>query len=749
MRWLWALLVVACGGKSEAPEVAVEVGSAVVPDAPTGPVAPVDAAPPPPVRPEHAVWKLVDNRHAAHRYYAGDLVIDGGDAGLAKYTRFGVPVTRWKLGSAGGTRAALPDRQAILEVPLDASQAVEIDRLELRVFAKAGQRLAVRINGRPIGKDAKSSRTTLADGWQDVSLPIEPGRLAGGENQLMLETSGARDRLGVGWLRLASKGTQVVGDPRPATSFDPAGETITLARDATLVWYVTLPEGAHLVADVTEGCKVAVRATTSDDSFVGGALVGARARVDLTKLAGRVVGLAVTAQDCPKATLRSPEIRVHGPGPTEAAKPPAPKYVVLWVMDALRADKLPVFTPGARAKAPNLEELAKTSAVFRQFYVTGNESQVSHASLWTGLYPAVHGVKLDGDAMSKLSPRLDVLAAELGKAGFHTIAVTGNGFVNVEGGYARGFQEFRNLMREAKVAGVIYGKTIVDLALARLDASRDRPTFLCFGTIDSHAPWIARKPWIDQYSPGYQGPFQELASPEALGFKPSSMGCSITPPPADIERLRAIYDSTISYQDQLVGQVVAALKDRGIWDQTLFVITSDHGDELFEDTRCGHGGSLRDSLVRVPLLIHYPPRFGGAVIDEGADAVDVLPTILEALHRPVPDAVQGESLLGRPYGYGRDWARPSYASQYEYAHAMRIGRWKLVVAQQGVLYLADLVADPDELRDVTRDHPVERRMLTDNLGMFLALRTQWRKRAWGVTTNVTTAGAAALDEASF
>ena len=743
---LVALVVIGCGGKAEEP-VASSGGSAAVEDAGTRPDAVV--APKPPERPEHPVFSFVDNRHAAHRYHAGDIVIDGGDVGFARYTRFNVPQPRWRIASVSGVRAAQPDRLAVIEVPMDGEMVKAVDRIELRVFAKAKQRLALRINGRPVGKDARSSRVELADGWQNVVLPIEPGRLGVGENQVMFETTGARDRIAIEWLRLASKGKQVVGDPRITAKLDPKANTITLLRDATLLWYVTLPEGAHLVAGVKGGCKIDVRATTSDDSFAGGVLAEDRDRVDLTKLAGRVVGLTLTAQECAKAVITAPEIRVHGPGPSESAKPAAPKYVVLWVMDALRADKVPAFTAGARAQTPNLDELAKTSAVFRQYYVQGNESQVSHASMWTGLYPAVHGIKMEGSGMSKLSPKLDVIAGELADAGLHTIAVTGNGYVNADGGYARGFKEFRNLMREANVNGVIYGKTIVDLALSRLDASRDRSTYLFFGTIDTHSPWIARKPWIDIYSPSYKGPFQEYAPAEALGFRPSSMGCHVIPPPAEIERLRAIYDSAISYQDELVGQVVAKLKDWGIWDQTLFVITSDHGDEFFEDKRCGHGGSLRESLVRVPLLIHYPARFGGVVFDEGAESVDLLPTILEALHKPVPEAVQGESLLGRAHGHGRDWARPSYASQYEYAHAMRIGRWKLVVARQGVLYLADVVADPDERADVTAKHPVERRMLTDNLGMFLALRTQWKKSIWGVTTNVTAAGAAALDEATF
>jgi arylsulfatase A-like enzyme len=270
------------------------------------------------------------------------------------------------------------------------------------------------------------------------------------------------------------------------------------------------------------------------------------------------------------------------------------------------------------------------------------------------------------------------------------------------------------------------------------------------GTIDTHGPWIARKPWINIYSPGpYHGPFQEFGTAKDLGFKPGSMGCSIIPPPADVERLRAIYDSAVSYHDKQVGRLVEKLKTWGIWDQTMLIITADHGEELFEDVRCGHGGSLRDSLVRVPLLIHDPARFpAGTIVDEGAEGVDILPSMLAAIDKPAVPAAQGDALEPLAQGVGKGWARPSYASMYEYAHVMRLGRWKARVGRSGVPILGDMVDDPGETKDFAASHPVERRMLTDDLGLFLALRTEWKKSAWGVVTAMTPAGAAALDEAS-
>jgi hypothetical protein len=107
---------------------------------------------------------------------------------------------------------------------------------------------------------------------------------------------------------------------------------------------------------------------------------------------------------------------------------------------------------------------------------------------------------------------------------------------------------------------------------------------------------------------------------------------------------------------------------------------------------------------------------------------------------------QGAALEPLAQGIGRGWARPSYASQYEYAHAMRIGRWKIRIGPRGTPIVGDMAADPGETTNAAGTHPVERRMLTDHLGLFLAVRTQWRKGEWGAVTSVTPAGARALDE---
>ncbi len=771
------LLSSGCKGKSKSPahDAAVAVARRDAASG-SGEATPVDARPSPAaaIRVEHSVWNLVDNRALAHRTVDGDVLISAGDPGFVRYAGFGLPVRRWKLGRiVDDIHVAVPASGASLSIPIAGDQA-NATLLTVRAVATAGTTVTFKLGGQPIAK------AIMVEGWQTFELSVPTGRLMPGENQLVLETRAAPvpraqrratqrvapaasvaapppapplappPAFAIDWLRL-STAKVTDADPKALAVWDAKLNQLELRRaGAGVAWFVSVPEGAHLLADVSgsnAACVAEVRATVNDGSFVGGNLKGPAARLDLTKFAGQVVRLTITARECETVTLRNAAVTLHGAAPQLLAGAP-PKYIVLWVMDALRADRIPTFTPGARAQTPNFDELAKTGAAFRQYYVQGNESQTSHSSVWTSLYPAVHNVRMAGvGGTYKIDKRFNILGTELTQAGLVTSGTTGNGFVNADGGYNRGFTEFRNMMREKGIInGIIYGEQIVDVVLKRLDALRKDPTFIFMGTIDTHGPWIARKPWISIYSPGpYDGPFQDFGTAKDLGFRPGSMGCAIIPPPRDVERLRAIYDSAISYADNQLGRFVSQLKSWGIWDETMLIVTADHGEELFEDRRCGHGGSLRDTLTRVPLLIHYPALIPGGFIDEGADGVDLLPTMLDALDKPIFATAQGGSLLPLANGVGRGWVRPSYTSMYEYAHTMRLGRWKIRVPRVGAPFVHDFKEDPTELVDFAQTRPFERRMLTDALAMFLATRTSWKKLQWGVVSNLSAQGAAALD----
>jgi arylsulfatase A-like enzyme len=750
---LGALGTVACKDKQQKPAPAgADAGGAIataeVDAAGAEPAAPPDATAPAVVRrPERKVFSLGDNLLTAHRALGSDLVVDASSIGFARYIRFNMPVARWRLGAtAYGQPVALAAKGGSLELPLTEPQAANARGIAFELVGKPDQepsKRSVKINGR------KAGTIEVVPGRVWHALDVAAGWFTAGENTIVVEGG----EVALATIRIYADATRVDADLQPPAhvAWDGPSRTLALDDGAAVAWYVHLPLEAHLVATLPGDCRVEVSARSDDGTRAAGLLGGDTAHVDLSPVGDRAVRLELVARDCPEATLGDPWITIPGPPIPEHPAGPPPKYVVIWVMDALRADRVRPFTPGARAEVPNFDKLAATGAVFRQFYVGGNESQTSHSTVWTGTYPAVHNVRLAGDGGNwRIPSKLTVLGEMVKGAGLTPIGVTGNGFVTDAGGYARGFAEFRNMMREkGTVNGVLYGEKVLTAALARLDARKADPTLLFLGTVDTHGPWIARKPWIDRYDASnpqpYTGPFQHHGTMRELGIKRGEMGCSLVPPPREITRLSAIYDSAVSYHDERLGDLVAGLQRMGIYDETMIILTSDHGEELFEESRCGHGGSLRETLVRVPLLVHYPPRVGAAIVDEGAEGVDIMPTILDALGVDLPAQLQGESLLPRAAGVNRGWPRPSYASQFEYAHAMRVARWKLKVGKRGIPVLVDMVGDPDERSDVAKTQPAARRMATDALGLFLATRVRWNKQTLGVVTNLLPGAASILE----
>ncbi|HEX4455585.1 MAG TPA: hypothetical protein VH143_32215, partial [Kofleriaceae bacterium] len=280
MRALVALVMLAsCGAKKHAAGDAAPVAK------PAGAVIATDAAvAAKPPRIEHAAFDFVDNRHAAHRAIGGELVVDAGDIGFARFVRFGLPSPRWHLGHViDGERAAIADRFAPLEIPLPVAAHEAAQQITLRVHADAKQKLIVHVGA------TKLAPIVLEPGWQVVAAAVGKGGFGVGENDLALET---KSPIALAWLRVGPSHPSADAAPLAAATFDAKAGAIELARDAELAWYVTIPDGANLVAHVDGPCRVEVAARAGDDSLTAGAVAADRDRVDLSASAGKVVRLA-------------------------------------------------------------------------------------------------------------------------------------------------------------------------------------------------------------------------------------------------------------------------------------------------------------------------------------------------------------------------------------------------------------------------------------------------------------------------
>jgi arylsulfatase A-like enzyme len=396
--------------------------------------------------------------------------------------------------------------------------------------------------------------------------------------------------------------------------------------------------------------------------------------------------------------------------------------------DDTRSDKFKLFNPKTRVETPVIDRLAKSSTVFRVAYVQGNESRVSHASLWTSLYPAQHKFIAE---KAKLDPKLVTMAEAIKPSGLYTAGFMANGFIDAFWGFAEGWDLLHNHIHEG---GGLKAEDLVHAAKLFLGQHAAQRFYLYLGTIDAHVSWRAHAPWIDKYDPEpYSGPFQKAClDPQLDKIVGGKMGVT----ERDKTRIVALYDSDVSYNDQQLGALLKELAACGHGDDTMVIFTADHGEELWDHGKIGHGQSLREELVHVPLLIHYPPLFPeGKVIDEGVEIIDLLPTILDAIGGKASPDFQGESVIPLAQGEGVGYPRPAIASQYELAHTMRLGRWKLWVGGSGDTRLFDAVGDSAEAHELSVEKPYERRFVSDALGVWMAYQGKWKKSRWGVASN--------------
>jgi len=689
--------------------------------------APVPHAPPRPV--DHPVFSLVDNRLAGHVQRGGGLVVLAGSAGFARYLRFAGSSPPWAMRrDAGGVKvASMKSRAAGLYVPLTAAQAAGSPALRLRARSSVPQRLGLRLNG----KRDKEVTVELAAGWSTAELAMPAGALRAGENEILFFA--AKAPVDVAWIQV---GGQAFGDETP-TFYDAGTKSLVVPEGGGMAWYVVVPERGLIAGDLDDAaCKVTVSVTPEGGAApIEGVLAGRGSAVELGGLAGQVARLEIGAAGCKSARLAEAALRVPGKAP-EVERKARPRNVVLWVMDSLRADRIPTIVESARPETPVFDKMLATSTFFTQAYVQGNETKASHASIWTSLYPINHQMIPPNNKLDKKWVTVDEVASS---AGLFTSGESGNGYITPERGFGEKWDRFHNHIHKG---GGLRAEDILGKGLATI-AEPTRPWFLYLGTIDTHVSWRAKQPWMSKYDPGpYKGRFKVEASGVDMG-KVALGHIKVTQ--RDIVRIVALYDSNVSYQD---GQVAVLLDKLARWkvaDDTMIIIVADHGDEQFEDGRVGHGGSIRDTLVYVPFIIRYPPLFPGGRVPEGVEVVDIVPTIADALGVEPDPHWQGESLIPLAQGVGRGYPRLAMASHYENAHAGRMGRWKVYTS--GVTaQLYDVVGEPEEKVDRASEKPMALRLVSDALWLLRANNAAWRKSRWGNPANVGAAFAADMGE---
>jgi arylsulfatase A-like enzyme len=174
---------------------------------------------------------------------------------------------------------------------------------------------------------------------------------------------------------------------------------------------------------------------------------------------------------------------------------------------------------------------------------------------------------------------------------------------------------------------------------------------------------------------------------------------------ADLSRLIALYDRGIAYVDHVIGQMLDGLKERGLYDDTMVIITSDHGEEFLEHGRFGHLYTYYEESLRVPLIIRVPNEGRGAVVEDPVGLIDVLPTVLDVMEIDYAPVIQGASL--RVAWVDGKAVSPDYFAEASYeagTAAVRSSQYKYLWKRGRPEQLYELANDPGEQRNVCDQH---------------------------------------------
>jgi arylsulfatase A-like enzyme len=425
-------------------------------------------------------------------------------------------------------------------------------------------------------------------------------------------------------------------------------------------------------------------------------------------------------------------------------KPAADKLpnIVLITMDTVRPDHLSAYGY-ERDTTPNLSAFARGATLYRHAVAASNMTLATHASMFTGLYASAHGAHSEQrfPAGRPLSSGIPTLPALLAARGYTTLAVVANhAYLNPFYGLDRGFQvydarepvaainsevssDLRLFLRNGvrKLIGVLSSTSEFDRVSRRaeeVDAAaftligearqRHAPFFLFLNYMDAHGPYVPPAPFDAKY-PGRLNGFDDEAY-RRLELKMLHTHQAL--PEATRQHLVSEYDGAIAYLDSQLGRLLNGLKEQGIYDDSMIIVTSDHGENLGERNILGHWVSLYQDEVSIPLIVKYPRQKEARTVEGLVSQIDFAPTILETAGIRVPPAFQGRS-LEQPVDEERFvyseafWPRSPYRSDRRFRRSQRAifqGSNKYIESSPGGREMYNLAADPGEARDVLTEN---------------------------------------------
>jgi arylsulfatase A-like enzyme len=512
------------------------------------------------------------------------------------------------------------------------------------------------------------------------------------------------------------------------------GEPVSIDRANYLFRGVPVGAGRHRVTFRYRPASVRVGAGLSLAALGVFAAWGVRALSARRRSASAVVALLLAAG-----------VGTSGCG---GGGPERPNVVVV-VVDTLRQDSLGA-AGNPRDLSPRIDALAREGVLFEEAVTVAPRTWQSFTSILTGTYPPRHGVR--AIFAGALGPRVPTLASLLGDAGYQTAAFDGMEFLRQMTG-GRAFQQYVD-PRSLRSKNPMRGDDLVMASFLEWLPRAREPFFAFLRLSAPHWTYVCTPIFHDQVADHDAIDHRFNAGSHGLGM--GDEGLDITdldayrerfygyqPTPAEREHMILHYDECVRTSDAAIGRAVDRLRERGLWDATLLVVTSDHGESFGEHGYLQHGPQVDGPVMRVPLVIRFPESLAedrrGIRVSQLARTVDLLPTLAAALELPVPPGLDGTNLLpavdegrdlalsaygegGRAFvGIDRDLYLPGVAGKWR---MLRTRDWKLIHipnGKGGIDRLYDLRTDPGEMVDVAAENPEVVAQLRRELAPFLAM----------------------------
>jgi arylsulfatase A-like enzyme len=394
----------------------------------------------------------------------------------------------------------------------------------------------------------------------------------------------------------------------------------------------------------------------------------------------------------------------------------AGRPIVLLLFDAYSANHIshlgyPLST------SPNLDALAAEGISFASNFAPAPYTLASIPSLFTSKLPDHHGVTSVDRALSNEET---TLAEVLQSAGYGTFGA----IANIKGGamhnFGQGFDVFRELYKDGTDTMKIVDPALFAPLFSEWAEEREtgRPFFFYAHVLEPHMPYAPPKEhrdlWLD---PGYDGPYKNGLTKELVTDFAAAGGRLQESQAGDDESMhishedklaiKGLYDANIHYADSILGDILATLEEAGILDEALIIVTSDHGESMWEHGQLGHSYQVFDEVLRVPMVIRFPkdiepavPR--GTVLETMTSNMDLLPSLCAWLDLPPPADIDGIPFAGL-FGAGPSSARQLFlrANQPDPVRGLRGERLKAVhqpatPTSEAVNLLFNLKKDPGE-----------------------------------------------------